>query len=234
MEFINNLLFGIYPYIALTVFIVGSLIRYDRDQYSWKTGSSQMLESKMLRKGSMPFHVGIIAVLAGHFVGLLTPHQVWDFLHITAPMKQVFAMAMGGFFGLICFYGLTILIIRRFTNERVKASSSTMDNLILVLIYIQLIMGLFSIFISTGHMDGAEMLKLMSWAQNLVTFQGADAAAAIADVHIIFKMHVLLGMSLFLIFPFSRLVHVWSVPVKYFRRNYQIVRIKNDQNVKKG
>lgn len=231
MDYLNNLLFGIYPYIALVVFVVGSLIRYDRDQYSWKTGSSQMLESKMLRKGSMPFHVGIIAVLAGHFVGLLTPHQVWDFLHITAPMKQVFAMAMGGFFGLICFYGLTILIIRRFTNERVKASSSSMDNLILVLIYIQLIMGLISIFVSMGHMNGAEMLKLMAWAQYLVTFQGSAAAAAMADVHIIFKLHILLGMSLFLIFPFSRLVHVWSVPVKYLRRNYQIVRTKIDRNV---
>jgi nitrate reductase gamma subunit len=231
MDYLNNLLFGIYPYIALVVFVLGSLIRYDRDQYSWKTGSSQMLESKMLRKGSMPFHVGIIAVLAGHFVGLLTPHQVWDFLHITAPMKQVFAMAMGGFFGLICFYGLTILIIRRFTNDRVKASSSSMDNLILVLIYIQLIMGLISIFVSMGHMDGAEMLKLMAWAQYLVTFQGSAAATAMADVHIIFKLHIFLGMSLFLVFPFSRLVHVWSVPVKYFRRNYQIVRTKIDRNV---
>lgn len=227
MEYLNNLLFGIYPYIALAVFVVGSLIRYDRDQYSWKTGSSQMLESKMLRKGSMPFHVGIIMVLAGHFVGLLTPHQVWDFLHITAPMKQVFAMAMGGFFGVICFYGLTILIIRRFTNDRVKASSSTMDNLILVLIYVQLILGLISIVVSTGHLDGSEMLMLMSWAQNVVTFQGPAAAEAIAHVNVIFKLHVFLGMSLFLLFPFSRLVHVWSVPVKYFRRNYQIVRTKS-------
>jgi len=227
MEFLNNLLFGIYPYIALAVFVLGSLARYDRDQYSWKTGSSQLLESKMLRKGSMPFHVGIIMVLAGHFVGLLTPHQVWDFLHITAPMKQVFAMAMGGFFGVICFYGLTILIIRRFTNDRVKASSSTMDNLILVLIYVQLILGLISIVVSTGHLDGSEMLMLMSWAQNVVTFQGPAAAEAIAHVNIIFKLHVFLGMSLFLLFPFSRLVHVWSVPVKYFRRNYQIVRTKS-------
>jgi len=227
MEFLNNLLFGIYPYIALAVFVLGSLARYDRDQYSWKTGSSQLLESKMLRKGSMPFHVGIIMVLAGHFVGLLTPHQVWDFLHITAPMKQIFAMAMGGFFGVICFYGLTILIIRRFTNDRVKASSSTMDNLILVLIYVQLILGLISIVVSTGHLDGSEMLMLMSWAQNVVTFQGPAAAEAIAHVNIIFKLHVFLGMSLFLLFPFSRLVHVWSVPVKYFRRNYQIVRTKS-------
>lgn len=226
MNYLNELLFGIYPYIALTVFLVGSLIRYDRDQYSWKTGSSQLLESKLLRKGSMPFHVGIIAVLAGHFVGLLTPHQVWDFLHITASMKQLFAMAMGGIFGLLCLYGLTILVYRRFTDDRVKASSSAMDNAILLLILAQLLLGLGSIFVSANHLDGAEMLMLMSWAQNMVTFQGADAAAAIAHVHWIYKLHVFLGMSLFLVFPFSRLVHVWSVPLKYLGRNYQIVRTK--------
>lgn len=226
MDYLNQLLFGIFPYIALAVFVLGSLIRYDRDQYSWKTGSSQMLESKLLKKGSMPFHVGIIAVLAGHFVGLLTPHAVWHALGVTASMKQVFAMAMGGLFGLICFYGLSILLYRRFTNARVKASSSAMDNLILVLIYIQLILGLLSIFVSAGHLDGKEMVLLMDWAQNLVTLQGGAAAASIASVHWIYKLHVFLGMSLFLVFPFSRLVHVWSVPVKYLRRNYQIVRVK--------
>lgn len=222
----NNFLFGIYPYIALTVFVLGSLVRYDREQYTWKTGSSQMLESKQLRKGSLPFHVGIIMVLMGHFVGLLTPHQVWDFLHITAPMKQVFAMAMGGFFGLVCLYGLVILIQRRLGNVRVRATSSTMDITLLFLILAQLLLGLASIFVSFGHMDGAEMLKLMSWAQNLVILNGSTAAAAIADVHVIFKLHVVLGMTLFLVFPFSRLVHVWSVPVKYFNRNYQVVRSK--------
>ncbi|WP_396587337.1 respiratory nitrate reductase subunit gamma [Bermanella sp. R86510] len=226
MEYLNHLLFGIYPYITLVVFFLGSLIRYDRDQYSWKTGSSQLLEGKLLRKGSMPFHVGIIAVLLGHFVGLLTPHQVWDFFHITAGMKQIVAIAMGGIFGLICFYGLTILIYRRLFIPRVRASSSTMDNLVLILLYIQLILGLLSIFVSVNHLDGAEMLMLMSWAQNMVTFQSADASNAIMGVHWIYKLHVFLGMTLFLIFPFSRLVHIWSVPFKYFGRNYQVVRTK--------
>jgi len=222
----NQFLFGIYPYIALTVFVVGTLIRYDREQYTWKTGSSQLLESKMLRKGSVPFHVGIIMVLSGHFVGLLTPHQVWDFLGITAPMKQVFAMAMGGIFGLLCLYGLVILIMRRMGNDRVRATSSNMDIALLFILLAQLLLGLISIIVSAGHLDGTEMLKLMSWAQNLVIFNGSVAATAIADVHIIFKLHIILGMSLFLIFPFSRLVHIWSVPVGYFRRSYQIVRKK--------
>jgi len=226
MSGLNHLLFGLYPYIALTVFLLGSLVRYDREQYTWKTGSSQILESKQLRRGSLPFHVGIIMVLMGHFVGLLTPHQVWDVLGITAGMKQVFAMAMGGIFGLVCLYGLVILIHRRLTNQRVRATSSKMDITLLFLLLAQLVLGLISIFVSMGHLDGKEMLLLMSWAQNIVTFDPAEASASIASVHIVFKLHVFLGMSLFVVFPFSRLVHVWSVPLKYFNRNYQVVRSK--------
>lgn len=226
MDYLNHLFFGIYPYIALSVFVLGSIVRYDRDQYTWKTGSSQLLESKQLRKGSIAFHIGIIAILLGHFVGLLMPKELWYFFGISTQVKQLIAMGVGGFFGLICLYGMIILIKRRLGNERIRVNSSTMDIAILLLLFVQLILGLLSIFVSLGHLDGAEMLKLMAWAQNMVLFNGAAASAAMVDVHIIFKLHVFLGMTLFLIFPFSRLVHVWSVPVKYFRRNYQVVRSK--------
>ncbi len=226
MNTLNHFLFGLYPYIAIAICLLGCLIRYDRDQYTWKTGSSQMLESKQLKIGSRLFHIGVIAILIGHFVGLLTPHLVWDILGVTPAFKQKVAMGAGGFFGVICFIGLTILIKRRLTNPRVRATTSTMDLTILFLLYAQLILGLVSIFVSFGHMDGAEMLKLMHWAQQLVVFNATEAAEAIIDVHIIFKLHIFLGMTLFVVFPFSRLVHIWSVPVKYFRRSYQIVRSK--------
>jgi len=226
MSYLNTLMFGIYPYIALAIFVIGSIIRYDREQYTWKTGSSQLLESKQLKKGSRAFHIGIIMVLMGHFVGLLTPAELWHIVGIEASHKQLIAMGLGGVFGVICFYGLTILIKRRLYNPRVRATSSTMDIAILLLLYVQLILGLLSIFVSAGHMDGAEMLKLMSWAQNMVTFDGTEAAAAIADVHWIYKLHVFLGMTLFVVFPFSRLVHVASVPIQYLSRSYQVVRSK--------
>lgn len=226
MHYLNTLLFAIYPFIALTVFLVGSLIRYDRDQYTWRTGSSQLLERKQLRVGSYLFHIGVIAILLGHFVGLLTPKAVWHFLGIEASTKQLMAMGIGGFFGVICFIGLTILIKRRLTNPRVRATTSKMDLTILLMLYAQLILGLISIPVSAGHMDGAEMLKLMAWAQSIVTLDGAGAAAAISKVNMIYKLHILLGMTLFLVFPFSRLVHVWSVPVQYFHRNYQVVRAR--------
>ncbi|WP_045857934.1 respiratory nitrate reductase subunit gamma [Teredinibacter purpureus] len=224
MNDLNHLLFGIYPYIALTIFLVGSLIRYDREQYTWKTSSSQLLEKKWLRRGSLPFHIGVLAILGGHCVGLLTPHEVWHTLGVSAPFKQKVAMGMGGVFGVICLYGMTILLVRRLTNERIRATTGKMDIAILLMLYCQLLLGLTSIFVSAGHMDGEEMLKLMSWTQNIVTFNSTVATAQIEHVHIIYKLHIFLGMTLFVAFPFSRLVHIWSVPVKYLGRHYQVVR----------
>jgi len=226
MDYANHLFFGLYPYIAIAVFFVGSMLRYDREQYTWKTGSSQMLESKGIKKGSLAFHIGIIMVLLGHFVGLLTPPAVWHALGIEASTKQLIAMGAGGFFGLICLYGMTILLKRRLTNPRVRATSTTMDILILVLLYIQLLLGLVSILFSFQHLDGADMLLMMNWAQSIVLLDPIEASASLANVGLIYKLHIFLGMTLFVLFPFSRLVHVWSIPVRYFRRNYQVVRAK--------
>lgn len=226
MNNLNTLLFGLYPYLALFICFIASWIRYDREQYTWKASSSQLLESKQLKTGSRLFHLGIIVVLLGHFVGLLTPAAFWHLLGIEAHHKQLIAMSLGGIFGVICFIGLTILLRRRLFNPRVRASSTAMDNAVLLLLYAQLILGLASIFVSAKHSDGAEMLLLMSWAQNIATFDPAQAAEAIHSVHWIYKLHVFLGMSLFVVFPFSRLVHVASVPVKYLGRNYQVVRKK--------
>ena len=226
MSYFNTLLFGIYPYIALAVFLLGSIIRYDTSQYTWKTSSSQLLDGKGIKKGNLAFHVGVIAVLAGHFVGLLTPHHVWDVLGVSLATKQLIAMGAGGVFGLLCLYGLVLLVNRRLNNPRIRATSTNMDILILLLLLAQLCLGLISILFSMQHLDGSEMLKMMLWAQNIVTFDALEAAQHLADVGLIYKAHIALGMTLFVLFPFSRLVHIWSVPVKYFSRNYQVVRSK--------
>lgn len=224
----NTILFGLYPYVAAMVCLVGCWARYDREQYSWKAGSSQLLRTKGMRIASNAFHVGILFVLAGHFVGLLMPESLYHHV-ISTPNKQLLAMVSGGLFGALCFVGMTILIVRRFTDERVRASSSFSDNLVLVLLYIQLILGLSTIFASSHHMDGSVMVMLADWAQSIVLFRPMEAAAAIAPVGLVYKLHVFLGMTLFLIFPFTRLVHIISgvaAPVKYLLRNYQIVRRK--------
>jgi nitrate reductase gamma subunit len=225
MSTLNQIAFGIYPYIALTVFFAGSLLRFDRDQYTWKSDSSQMLRAGQLRWGSNLFHLGILGIFFGHLFGLLTPLAVWHALGITAGAKQALAVIAGGVAGTACLVGLVLLIHRRLTEPRIRATSRPADLFILFLLLAQLLLGLFSITVSLQHMDGAEMVKLMMWAQHLVTFQG-DAASFVADAAPVFKAHLLLGMTIFVIFPFTRLVHIWSgfAAGAYVVRAWQLVR----------
>jgi nitrate reductase gamma subunit len=221
---LNGLLFGWYPYVCLTIFALGSLIRFDREQYTWKTGSSQLLRRRQLRWGSNLFHVGILTILAGHFVGLLTPVAVFDALGISHGFKQVLAMTVGGIAGVACFAGITLLAHRRLTDPRIRATSSFGDIAILLLLWLQLSLGLGSILVSAQHLDGHEMVKLMAWAQGIATARPA-AAVHLLDVHWIFKLHITLGLTIFLVFPFTRLVHAWSAPIWYLGRpGYQVVR----------
>jgi nitrate reductase gamma subunit len=222
MNILDTLVFQIYPYIALAVFAIGCWARFDHAAYTWRTGSSQLLSGKWMRLGSNWFHVGVIAILGGHFVGLLTPHWVYAPI-MSSGTKQMVAIVAGGLFGVICFVGLTILLARRLFNPRVRATGTARDTLVLVLLYAQLILGLSSIAVSAQHLDGSQMVKLAEWAQHIVTFR-PGAAEYIADAHWIYKAHVALGLTLILIVPFTRLVHVWSVPLGYLTRPYQIVR----------
>jgi len=222
-NYINQFFFGIYPYIAITVFLLGSLLRYDRDQYTWKASSSQMLRKKDMRLGSNLFHIGIIALFFGHLMGLLTPHWAYAFA-ISAGTKQMVAMTAGGIFGLTCLVGMILLIRRRMLDARIRATSQATDLPILLILFVQLVLGLITIPFSAQHMDGSSMMALASWAQHLVTFQG-DAASFVMGEAFIFKIHLVLGLTIFLVFPFTRLVHVWSVPIQYLTRSgYQIVR----------
>jgi nitrate reductase gamma subunit len=225
---INHAVFGWYPYLCLTVFLLGSLVRFDREQYTWKTGSSQLLRRRQLRWGSNLFHVGILLIFAGHFVGLLTPIAVFDALGVSHSFKQMMAIVIGGVAGIACFAGITLLVHRRLFDPRIRRTSSFGDIAILLLLYAQLMLGLATITVSLNHLDGHEMVKFMTWAQGILTLQ-PGVAYLVADVHPIFKLHLFLGMTIFLVFPFTRLVHVWSAPVWYLgRRGYQIVRTRRE------
>ena len=171
------------------------------------------------------FHVGVIFVLCGHAVGLLTPESVYHHF-ISSEAKQLVAMVSGGFFGVVCFIGLAMLLKRRMTDPRIRATSTRSDIAILWMLMIQLVLGLMTIVISTEHMDGSVMVMLGTWAQSVVTLQPMEAAAAIAPVHILYKLHVFFGLTIVLVFPFTRLVHIISAPVWYLGRSYQIVRKK--------
>lgn len=224
MDYMNQLLFGILPYIAGAVFLLGCLVRFERGQYSWRAQSSQTLDNgPMFRWASIFFHVGILLLLLGHVFGLLTPQWLYQAMGLSTPAKQLVAIVAGGIFGALCFVGLTYLVYRRLFNARVRANSAPADTFILLLLYLQLITGLLTIPVSTGHMDGAVMVQLANWAQYIVTFR-PGAWEFIVDVHWIYKLHVFLGLLMFLSFPFTRLVHIWSFPVIYLGRSYQLVR----------
>jgi nitrate reductase gamma subunit len=225
MSTLHTFVFGIYPYIALVVFFVGSLVRFDRDQYTWKSDSSQLLRVGQLRWGSNLFHLGILGIFFGHLFGLLTPLAVWHALGIEPQAKQLLAVVAGGIAGGVCLIGMILLIHRRLTEPRIRATTRKMDMFVLILLLAQLLLGLVSITVSLQHLDGGEMVKLMQWAQHIVTFRG-DAAGYVVDVAPIFKLHLLLGMTIFVVFPFSRLVHIWSgfAAVGYVVRAWQVVR----------
>ncbi|RFU44091.1 respiratory nitrate reductase subunit gamma [Paraburkholderia sp. DHOC27] len=224
MTYLDSFLFGIYPYVCLAVFLIGSLLRYDRDQYTWKSDSSQLLRMGTLRCGSNLFHIGVLFLLFGHFFGMLTPHALYESL-ISAGAKQVVAMVSGGIAGLLTFVGLTLLLWRRLGDVRIRTHSKPSDIVLLVLLWLQVVLGLGTIPLSAQHLDGSMMLALAGWAQHIVTFQ-AGAAALVAEASWVFKTHMVLGMTLFLIFPFTRLVHIWSgfASLAYALRPWQVVR----------
>ncbi|MGI9419471.1 MAG: respiratory nitrate reductase subunit gamma [Geminicoccaceae bacterium] len=227
-DFLNTLIFGIYPYIALTVLAIGSIIRYDREPYTWRSGSSQLLRRKQLVWGSVLFHVGVLIVFLGHLIGLLTPIGLFDLLGISHGFKQVMAIVIGGVAGIAALIGATMLAHRRLLDPRIRATSTFSDNAVILILWFQLALGLLTIPVSLGHLDGHEMVKFMAWAQGIFTFDSA-ASAYVADVNPIFKLHLFLGLTIFLLFPFTRLVHMLSAPIRYvWRPGYQIVRSKND------
>jgi nitrate reductase gamma subunit len=225
---LDQAMFGYYPYIALAVLAVGSVLRFDREPYTWRSGSSQLLRRKQLVLGSVLFHVGVLIIFGGHFVGLLTPIQVFDAIGVSHGAKQVLAIVAGGVAGVFAIIGALILLHRRLFDPRIRATSSFGDTAILALLTAQLALGLSTIPLSSQHLDGSEMVKFMSWAQGIFTFQ-PGAANHVADVHWIFKTHLFLGLTIFLVFPFTRLVHMLSAPVWYLgRRGWQLVRTRRD------
>jgi nitrate reductase gamma subunit len=223
----DKLLFEIYPYIALTVFALGSLIRFDQEQYSWKSDSSQLLESEQLRKGSILFHIGVLALFFGHLAGLVTPHSMFLWMGVSDMAHQYIAIIAGALFGTICMMGGVILWKRRMYNPRVRRNGHVMDIFILNWILVTLGVGLLTIPVSIYHAfsgDASTMVALADWVQGMLLLQ--PDAILLSDVGWIYKLHLFLGMTVFLLFPFTRLVHVWSIPLGYIGRPYQIMRRK--------
>ena len=223
-DFLNQLAFGWYPYLAVTVLVVGSIFRFDANQFGWRSQSSQFLRRRQMMVGSNLFHMGILVLLGGHFVGLLTPINVFDALGVSHSFKQTTALVLGGIAGVAAFVGCTLLLHRRLFDPRIRKSSSIGDILVLVLIWTQLVLGILTTWWTLDHLDGSEMVKFMGWANGILTLD-PSAPSQLTEVALVYKLHIILGLTLFLITPFTRLVHIWSAPLAFLiRPGYQIVR----------
>ncbi len=223
-SYVNTFLFGIYPYICLVVLLIGSLIRFDREPYTWKSDSSQILRKRQLRLGSNLFHYGVITVIFGHFVGFLAPHWMVDWA-LDAASHQLLAMVIGGIAGVVAIIGLTILIHRRLADPRIRLNSRKWDIAITLMLWLQLALGLLTVPLSARHMDGSMFVTLTDYVKGVVTLDGS-AAALMIGVPLTYKLHILLGFTLFLVSPFTRMIHIWSGAgvISYLFRPYQIVR----------
>ena len=223
---LNEFLFGIYPYIALSVLLLGSLIRFDREPYTWKSDSSQMLHRGRLRLGSNLFHYGVLVVVIGHFVGFLTPD--WAIRWAMGPAEhQLVAMVAGGIAGIAAIIGLSILLHRRLGDPRIRRNSRKWDIAVVVMLWLQLALGLLTVPLSAAHMDGAMFEVMTSYVKGIVTFQGGVASLLLGTPWI-YRLHILLGFTIFLVSPFTRMIHIWSGvgALAYSVRPYQLVRTR--------
>src|SRR5215469_9278944 len=190
-DYVNTLLFGVYPYVCLAVLLIGSLIRFDREPYTWKSDSSQLLRRGELRLGSNLFHYGVIVVILGHFVGFLMPE--WLLSRTLSPVAhQLLAMVVGGIAGLVAFVGLTILIARRLGDPRIRLNSRKWDIAVVLMLWLQLALGLLTVPLSAFHMDGGLFETLTSYVQSVVTLD-SGAAGLVTAVPLTYKLHILLG-----------------------------------------
>ncbi|QFX96837.1 respiratory nitrate reductase subunit gamma [Acidithiobacillus thiooxidans] len=222
----NIFLFGIYPYIAGTIFLLGSIIRYEREQAGWTSYSSQILASKRyMMWASNLWHIGILTLFLGHFTGFLTDTLEW--LGLDPVEHQWLAASAGITAGVVAMVGGVMLLLRRVLDPKVRYASRPMDIIILVWLLITLCFGLGTQFISVpevihDHVQNMEIL--IHYVRSIAEFQANPQL--IINIPLIYKIHMFCGFTVFLLFPFSRLVHIWTVPLNYVVRPYQLVRSK--------
>ena len=208
---LNQFVWVIYPYLCLAIFVIGHIARYKYDQFSWTAKSSEMIEKKQLKWGSLLFHLGIIPVFFGHVVGLLIPANWLEAIGVNNHIYHIGAVYIGSVFGIITLIGMLLLTLRRLSIKNVRRLSSFSDIFVNIVLLIILIMGCYSTLVTNAI-----------WFRHLFMF--SPNADLMLNVPWSFKLHILLGFTVFACWPFTRLVHVWSVPLSYMNRRYIVYR----------
>ncbi|RRJ65651.1 respiratory nitrate reductase subunit gamma [Paenibacillus oralis] len=223
MNLINQFIWVIFPYLCMATFVVGHIFRYRYDQFNWTAKSSEFIEKKQLMIGSLLFHVGIIPVIMGHIAGLGIPKSWMNAIGVNDHLYHMGAMYVGGLFGVFTLAGMLLLTARRLTTKTVRRLSSTSDMIVNLLLLFIVFMGMFSTLVTNKVQPEFDYRDTISiWFRNLVIFR--PEASYMVDVPLSFQIHILAGFLIFALWPFTRLVHVWSVPLNYVRRSYILYR----------
>src|SRR5690625_1538389 len=235
MSKLDIFLWVIFPYISISFFILGHIYRYNTDQFGWTAKSSQFLEQKRLRLGSTLFHYGIIFVFFGHVAGLLIPKSWFDTLGISSNLYHFGAVWFGGLAGIVTVIGGLLLFLRRVSVKRIIKNSSTSDYVSLVLLGVVVLVG-FSATLGYTASGGTFDYRVVigPWIREIITLRPSEGTIlAMAQSPIGFKAHVLFAFLLFAIWPFTRLVHVFSLPLKYLQIRYITYRnMRSPRNTK--
>lgn len=213
----NQFWWVVYPYLALSVMVVGTLYRYAHHQLSWTSRSSELLEQRWLKWGSQLFHWGILLVVAGHVMGLIVPLSVYGAFGVSPALYHQNADLLGGLAGAATWIGVAILLLRRVLNGRVRQNSSASDFVVLALLFVVVTTGDYLTIIRNNVVGPYEYRATIGpWLRGLLVLH--PNAALMLHVPTLFQVHVVLAFLLFAISPFTRLVHIWSVPLAYLRR----------------
>lgn len=233
MNVVGILLWVVFPYLAAAVFVVGHILRYRYDQYGWTSRSSQIYESKALRWGSPLFHYGMLAIFAGHVVGLLIPSEWLEFFGVTEHLYHLGATWLGTVAAVVTIVGMGILLARRGAVRRVLKVTSAMDVVMYVFLAGTIVLGTIAVVQFQVLGAGYDYRGTVSpWIRSLIIFQ--PDVSLMSGVPLMFQLHVLCATALFLIWPFTRLVHVLSVPVGYLFRPYVVYRSRDRHLRAKG
>ncbi|KIX91778.1 nitrate reductase [Staphylococcus microti] len=219
----NQFLWVIFPYLCLAIFVIGHIARYKFDQFSWTAKSSEFIEKKQLKWGSLLFHLGIIPVFFGHVVGLLIPAHWLESVGVNNHIYHIGAVYIGSIFGIMTLIGMFLLTARRVTKQNVRRLSSASDIFVNFLLLLIVFVGCYATLVTNATVPEFDYRQSISiWFRGL--FMLSPDASLMMNVPLAFKLHVILGFTIMACWPFTRLVHVWSVPLTYASRSYIIYR----------
>lgn len=222
----TTLLWGVFPYLCLTSFVLGHIWRYRYDKFGWTTRSSQMYEGRVLSIASPLFHFGILAVFAGHFLGLVVPESLTLELGVSESMYRLISAGPGAIAGVAAIVGLIILISRRGLTLSILRATTRMDYVMYVLLGLVVILGMYNTIGFSVLGSGYDYrLDVAVWFRSI--FVGQPDIDLMASAPISYQIHALIAVGLFGIWPYTRLVHVWSVPVAYLARPYVVYRTRD-------